>query len=95
MQNYAIIEDGLVVNTIEYEIQPTLPIDGLKSSCIAIQSNIAGKGYSYINGVFTAPQPYPSWTLIDNVWEAPTPMPTDGKMYTWDEPTLSWVEYVH
>jgi len=26
------------------------------------------------------------------MWSAPTPMPTDGKRYFWDEPTLAWVE---
>jgi hypothetical protein len=29
---------------------------------------------------------------IDAQWEAPVPMPTDGKRYLWDEQTLSWVE---
>ena len=42
---------------------------------------------------FIPPQPYPSWTLDDNAdWQAPVPMPDDGKMYGWDEATLSWVE---
>ena len=26
------------------------------------------------------------------LWEAPTPKPTDDKLYNWDEDTLSWVE---
>ena len=42
---------------------------------------------------FVAPQPYPSWVLDANAqWQAPVPYPTDGKMYGWDEATLSWVE---
>jgi hypothetical protein len=47
---------------------------------------------AYIN--FYPPQPFASWTKSAEtyLWEAPTPMPTDGKMYKWDEPTLSWVE---
>jgi len=36
---------------------------------------------------------YPSWTFdsvtMSNV--PPIPMPIDGKMYSWDEPTLAWV----
>jgi hypothetical protein len=24
-------------------------------------------------------------------WQAPVPMPTDGKMYSWDEAELNWV----
>ena len=26
------------------------------------------------------------------LWEAPVPYPQDGKVYTWDEATQSWVE---
>lgn len=39
--------------------------------------------------------PYPSWELDENFdWQAPTPMPDDGKPYSWDEDSLSWVEIV-
>jgi hypothetical protein len=62
----------------------------------ALRGNYAGIGYTYdqANDVFYAPQPYTSWTLNNTTWtwEAPTPMPTDGKVYKWDEPTLAWVE---
>jgi len=57
------------------------------------RKNYAGIGYKYHADIdaFSAPQPYPSWTLDANAqWQAPTPMPTDG-MYTWDEATTSWV----
>jgi hypothetical protein len=63
-----------------------------------LRANYAGIGYSYDakNDVFYAPQPYPSWVLNEStwLWEAPIPMPTDGKSYTWDEPTTSWLETV-
>lgn len=38
-------------------------------------------------------KPYPSWLLNTETcqWYAPVPYPTDGKMYIWDESTLSWV----
>ena len=39
--------------------------------------------------------PYPSWVLDENFdWQPPTPMPDDGKPYSWDEDSLSWVEIV-
>jgi hypothetical protein len=61
-----------------------------------LRGNYAGIGYTYdaVNDVFYAPQPYASWTISAPTWtwEAPTPMPTDGKVYKWDEPTLAWVE---
>ncbi len=61
-----------------------------------LRGNYAGIGYTYdqTNDVFYAPQPYPSWILNQTTWtwEAPVAMPTDGKVYTWDEATTSWVE---
>ena len=59
-----------------------------------LNKNYAGIGYTWDGIGFSAPKPYSSWTLNDDsyLWEAPTPMPTDGKRYTWDEATLSWVE---
>ena len=59
------------------------------------RKNYAGIGYTYDANLdaFVAPQPYPSWVLdADAQWQAPVPYPTDGKMYAWDEGTLSWVE---
>jgi|688.fasta_scaffold161830_2 hypothetical protein len=61
-----------------------------------IRKNYAGIGYTYDAGIdaFVPPKPYPSWVLNSNTaqWEAPVPMPQDGKMYSWDEATQSWVE---
>jgi len=39
-------------------------------------------------------KPFPSWTLNEETltYSAPTPKPQDGKLYRWDEPTLSWIE---
>jgi len=37
-------------------------------------------------------QPYPSWTWDVENWIPPTPYPEDGK-WTWDEDTLSWIEF--
>jgi hypothetical protein len=61
------------------------------------RKNYAGIGYTYdaSNDYFYAPQPYPSWTLdADANWQPPVAYPTDGKMYTWNEATLSWDEVV-
>lgn len=61
-----------------------------------LRGNFAGIGDIYDNehDVFYAPQPFPSWVLNTSswLWEPPVPMPTDGKLYQWDEPTLSWIE---
>lgn len=53
----------------------------------------AGIGYHYDSAadVFIAPQPFPSWSLDSNHdWQPPTPMPSDGGPWFWDEATTSW-----
>jgi hypothetical protein len=61
-----------------------------------LRKNYAGIGYTYdsTRDAFIPPKPYNSWILNEDscLYEAPTSMPTDGKMYNWDEETTSWVE---
>jgi hypothetical protein len=59
-----------------------------------IHKNYAGIGYTFDGIGFAAPQPYASWSLNSEtyLWEAPTPKPTDGKLYYWSEDDLSWRE---
>lgn len=60
------------------------------------RKNYAGVGYTYdpVLDAFVPPKPFPSWLLNTNTcqWEPPTPYPSDGNMYTWDEATQSWVK---
>ena len=59
-----------------------------------IRKNYAGIGYTYdaASDAFVPPKPYPSWVLNSGTaqWEAPSPMPTDDKMYAWDEDGQVW-----
>ena len=61
-----------------------------------LRKNYAGIGMTYdsVRDAFIAPQPYPSWTLVEDtcLWEAPVAYPTDDKRYTWDEELTNWVE---
>ena len=61
-----------------------------------LRKNYAGIGYSYnrVKDAFIPPKPFASWTLNDDtcLWQAPTPMPNDGKNYEWVESTTSWNE---
>ena len=63
-----------------------------------IRKNYAGIGYTYDETLdaFVPPKPFASWILNEETaqWEAPTPYPDDGKRYSWDEETTSWVEIV-
>ena len=60
------------------------------------RKNYAGIGYTFdaARDAFIAPKRYASWTLDEATcnWQAPTPMPTDDKMYRWDEETTNWIE---
>lgn len=60
-----------------------------------IRKNYAGIGYTYNADIdaFVAPKPYASWTLDSNAqWQPPVAMPTDGKIYSWNEESQTWVE---
>ncbi len=61
-----------------------------------LRGNYAGIGYTYDfqKDAFYAPKPYQSWILNEStfLWEAPVQMPDDGKLYQWDESTISWKE---
>ena len=64
----------------------------------SFRKNYAGVGmiYDASRDAFICDSPYPSWVLNENtcIWEAPTPFPSDGKRYTWDEATTSWIERI-
>jgi hypothetical protein len=60
-----------------------------------IRKNYAGIGYTYDKDrdAFIPPKPFNSWVLNESTcrWDAPVAMPTDDKIYTWDENTINWV----
>ena len=61
------------------------------------RKNYAGIGYSYDaeRDAFIPPKPYASWLLNEETcnWNAPVEMPVEeGKFFTWDEDSTSWVE---
>jgi hypothetical protein len=61
-----------------------------------LRKNYAGVGYTYdsVRDAFIPPKPYASWIIDDFTcqWQAPTPMPTDGKKYLWNEDQQNWIE---
>jgi hypothetical protein len=62
------------------------------------RKNFAGIGYFYNENLdaFIPPQPYMSWALNQEtcLWEPPVPRPEDGKIYNWNEETLTWIEEI-
>ena len=60
-----------------------------------LRKNYAGIGYTYDQerDAFIPPQPFASWLLNEEtcLWEAPTPMPTEGGPFVWNEESKTWV----
>jgi hypothetical protein len=62
-----------------------------------IRKNYAGIGFKYDADLdaFIPPKPFDSWVLTEECqWQAPVPAPDDGKIYSWDEDSLSWIAEV-
>lgn len=59
-----------------------------------IRKNHAGIGYTYDESrdAFIPPKPFESWLLNEETcgWNSPIPYPSDGSIYLWNEPELSW-----
>lgn len=62
----------------------------------SIRKNFAGIGFRYDEALdaFIPPQPFESWDLNEVTcrWVAPVPYPQDGRIYEWDEESLTWTE---
>jgi len=75
---YAIIKDGIVVNVIEYEEQPSTPPAGFEEGHTAIQADHMSVGWHYANEQFTDPNPpeqiqaNPPSSLTDVILADPT-----------------------
>jgi len=75
---YAITKDGIVVNVIEYEAQPSTPPAGFEEGHVAIQADHISVGWHYANGTFTNPnspeqmQVDPPKSLTDMILADPT-----------------------
>ena len=55
--------------------------------------NFAGIGFTYHpdKDNFSAPQPFPSWTLDGQcIWQPPVTRPEGDNLYDWNEETQSW-----
>ena len=79
---YAIVKDGVVVNVIEYESQPSTPPAGFSEGHEAIQADVVSPSWVYANGQFTNPNPSltnetpilatPTMSLTDMILADPT-----------------------
>ena len=103
MAHYAKVSNSLVTQVIVAEAEffdtfvDSSPGEWIQTSYSgSIRKNYAGVGFTYdtVRDAFIAPQPFPSWTLVEStcIWNAPTAYPDDGKDYEWNEDTTNWTE---
>lgn len=63
---------------------------------IPLRKNYAAPGYFYdeLRDAFIPPKQFDSWILNEDtcIWNPPVEYPSDGKIYSWREESLSWVE---
>lgn len=71
--------------------------NGQPDGGVALRKNYAGIGYTYdlSRDAFIPPKPYASWVLNEEtcIYNPPVAYPSDGKMYNWNEETISWDEF--
>ena len=102
MSHFAKIDSNNIVTQVIVAEQDFINSGHVGDSFLWVQTyyngnfrkNYAGIGYTYdkVRDAFIPPKPYPSWVLNEDtcLWDAPTPMPDDDQMYTWNEDTQAW-----
>ena len=106
MAHFAKIDNNNLVTEVLVAEQDFINSGAVGDSFLWVQTSynsnfrkiFAGKGYTYdkTRDAFIAPQPYPSWTLVEATckWTAPVSYPDDGKNYRWNEDTTNWTEII-
>ena len=106
MSHFAKIDSNNIVENVIVAEQDFINSGAVGDSFLWVQTSYSGSfrknyasigsSYDSVRDAFYAPQPYESWTLVEDtcLWEAPVAYPTDDKMYTWDESTTNWTEVV-
>lgn len=92
-----VIDTGLFGNPASFVQTSYNTIGGVHTlGGTPLRKNYAGIGYTYdsVRDAFIPPKPFNSWLLNEDtcLWEPPTAMPNDDKLYQWDENALNWIE---
>lgn len=101
IKEYAVLQNGGVVN--QYIITNILMAEPgalAKVGLFAVEikegdrAEIGGR-YNAAHQQFIPIAPYDSWKFnkVSGEWEAPTPYPTDGKDYIWDDMNDCWKQH--
>lgn len=93
MADFAIVQDGTVVNAIVAEDEATAEaVTGL--DVLPIIDGVPGMGWTLESEGWRPPSPFPSWEWDGAAWVSPISYPADGGVYFWDEEQDDWVEIV-
>ena len=97
MSRYAFVKNGKVTNTIVGESFSAEFIDTLKSEheiddVISLEDDTIAIGDDYDGTEFRPVSPFSSWVwdAVSRSWQAPIPVPKDGKIYSWNEEITNW-----
>lgn len=89
-----LVQDGIVFNVVIWgdESDAQFADDGYQhfeeTTDMARKPRI-GWTWSEVDG-YRPPSPFPSWIYNGETWEAPTPEPTKGGPFQWNEETQTW-----
>lgn len=81
LTRYAIIDSTNVINVVEYEEAPGNPPPGFESPIIAVQSDVAGPGWTYVDNEFVAPPAPPTPVYVPQqapMWAVRSVLKTGG-----------------
>lgn len=97
MKKFAVLDDqNKVINVILAE-NLTVAQSSSNATCVEVLANIpVDINYTYNSQYsrFIEPKPFDSWVLNQETffYVPPVAYPTDGKVYSWNESLLEWVE---
>jgi hypothetical protein len=90
LQEHFVVNEG-DTETLEY-IKNTFNFANYYPLNLETDGSVLGEAF-WTGKRFSGPSPFPSWVWDEEKdnWFAPVPIPEDGKVYFWDEPTCSWI----
>jgi hypothetical protein len=93
MADYAIVQDGMVVNVIVAESEQ-IAVEVTGMDVIESVNGVPGVAWVLHDDGWRPPSPFPSWVWNGESWLPPVPYPTGDPYvaHTWNEETLAWVE---
>ena len=92
MADYAVFENNQVVDLIvcdSKELAESLTGKTCEESTFDIPL-VIGLFYNLDTKVNIGPQPFASWTIVDNQWTPPVAKPDNGRNYKWNEDMQEW-----